>query len=308
MTTQNLLEDLNEAQRAAVSAEAKHLLVLAGAGSGKTRVLVYRIAWLMAEQCLAPYQILAVTFTNKAAHEMRGRIESACQQSVQGMWVGTFHSISHRFLRTHWQAAGLPESFQILDADDQLRLIKRTLQALELNEEQWPPRKAQWFINQRKDEGKRAAELLRAYQQAPGNRHELTWLRVYEAYERACKRTGLVDFAELLLRTYEVLGEDQQLLAHYQSRFRHVLVDEFQDTNDIQYAWLKRLAGDDAGLTLVGDDDQSIYGWRGAKIENIQQFHRDFPQGTLVRLEQNYRSTQSILSAANAVIANNQGR
>jgi DNA helicase-2/ATP-dependent DNA helicase PcrA len=308
MIIQNLLDDLNEAQRAAVAADAKHLLVLAGAGSGKTRVLVHRIAWLMAEQRLAPYQILAVTFTNKAAHEMRGRIESACQQSVQGMWVGTFHSISHRFLRTHWQAAGLPESFQILDSDDQLRLIKRTLQSLDLDEDRWPARKAQWFINQQKDEGKRAAQRLREYQQAPGNRHQLTWLRVYESYENTCQRSGLVDFAELLLRTYEVLGRDQQLLAHYQSRFQHVLVDEFQDTNDIQYAWLKRLAGDHAGLTLVGDDDQSIYGWRGAKIENIQQFHRDFPQGTLVRLEQNYRSTQSILSAANAVIANNQGR
>lgn len=308
MTIQNLLDDLNEAQRAAVGSEAKHLLVLAGAGSGKTRVLVHRIAWLMAAQRVAPYQILAVTFTNKAAHEMRGRIESACQQSVQGMWVGTFHSISHRFLRTHWEAADLPEAFQILDSDDQLRLVKRTLQSLNLDEDRWPPRQAQWFINQQKDEGKRAATLLAEYQQAPVNKHQLTWLRVYEAYEAACQRSGLVDFAELLLRTYEVLGRDEQLLNHYQSRFRHVLVDEFQDTNAIQYAWLKRLTGADSGMTLVGDDDQSIYGWRGAKIENIQQFHRDYPEGTLVRLEQNYRSTQSILSAANAVIANNQGR
>ncbi|MEJ2680341.1 MAG: DNA helicase II, partial [Gammaproteobacteria bacterium] len=306
MDTQQLLDDLNVAQQQAVSAESQYLLVLAGAGSGKTRVLVHRIAWLMAEKRLNPYHILAVTFTNKAAREMRGRIETVCQRSVQGMWVGTFHSISHRFLRMHWQDAQLPESFQILDSDDQLRLIKRIIRSLELAEDRWPPRQAQWFINNHKDAGKRAAQV--AQEVNPSNRHERTWSRVYTAYEEACERAGSVDFAELILRTYEVLGRNKELLAHYQQRFQHVLVDEFQDTNDIQYAWLKRLAGHESGLTLVGDDDQSIYGWRGAKIENIQQFQRDYPAGDIIRLEQNYRSTETILNAANAVIAHNTGR
>jgi len=305
MKINNLLDSLNEAQRDAVSCEADQLLVLAGAGSGKTRVLVHRIAWLMSQKSLDPYQILAVTFTNKAAHEMRGRIETVCQKTMHNMWVGTFHSISHRFLRLHWQAAQLPEHFQILDSDDQLRLVKRILQSLNLSEERWPARQAQWFINQQKDEGLRAATLL---ERAGYNRHQKTWAEIYQAYETMCERSGFVDFGELLLRTYELLGRDQSLLSHYQNRFQHVLVDEFQDTNTIQYAWLQRLAGKDTDITLVGDDDQSIYGWRGAKIENIQQFQKDYPKGVVIRLEQNYRSTEAILSAANAVIAHNQGR
>lgn len=297
------LETLNEAQRLAVTAPQEHLLVLAGAGSGKTRVLVHRIAWLIQQENISPHNILAVTFTNKAAGEMRGRIEELLNIPVYSMWVGTFHGLAHRLLRAHWQEAGLPEAFQILDADDQHRLVRRVLQALNLDEAQWPPKKIQWYINGQKDEGLRPHQI-----NDHNDPYTKTLIRIYQAYEEACQRGGLIDFAELLLRAYELLLKNPSVLQHYQQRFRHVLVDEFQDTNTIQYAWLKLLVGANSYLMIVGDDDQSIYGWRGAKIENIQRFHKDFHNSKTIRLEQNYRSTGTILAAANALISNNDGR
>lgn len=303
MQNHDLLNDLNDAQQQAVSAPPGHLLILAGAGSGKTRVLVHRIAWLIQKEDVSPFSILAVTFTNKAAHEMRGRIESLLNIPVHQMWVGTFHGLAHRMLRLHWQEAGLPQTFQIMDSDDQLRIIRRLVLALNLDETQWPPKKIQWFINAQKDEGRRPAQV-----HDNGEPYIKVMLRVYQAYEEACQRGGLIDFAELLLRSYEVLKNNPALLQHYQQRFRHILVDEFQDTNTIQYAWLRLLVGEHNYLMIVGDDDQSIYGWRGAKIENIQRFNKDFPHTQTIRLEQNYRSTGTILAAANALISNNDGR
>lgn len=298
-----LLQSLNEAQMQAVSAPAGHLLILAGAGSGKTRVLVHRIAWLMTEEHVSPYAILAVTFTNKAAYEMRGRIESLLGASLSGMWVGTFHGLAHRLLRIHWQAANLPESFQILDSDDQLRLIRRVHKNLELDENQWQPKQSQWFINHCKEEGIRPQSSA-----AMDNYFDEIMHKVYGAYEDMCQRSGLVDFAELLLRSLEVLQQHDDIRLHYQQRFQHILVDEFQDTNTIQYKWLRALAGEHTWMMVVGDDDQSIYSWRGAKIENIQRFSRDFAGCQTIRLEQNYRSTGVILQAANAVIAHNRNR
>jgi DNA helicase-2/ATP-dependent DNA helicase PcrA len=304
MDVTRILEPLNDAQRDAVASESQNMLVLAGAGSGKTRVLVHRIAWLIQAQGLSPWSILAVTFTNKAAREMRSRIEVMLDIGTQGMWVGTFHGLAHRLLKAHWQEAGLPQNFQILDADDQLRLVKRICRELDLDEGRWPPRQAQWYINAQKDEGLRAAHI-----EAPeSDPYGYTMLRIYRAYEEACERGGMVDFAELLLRAHELWLKCPELLAHYQGRFKHVLVDEFQDTNTIQYAWLRVLAGDAIPIVAVGDDDQSIYGWRGAKIENIQRFSRDFEPVRTVRLEQNYRSTSTILKAANAVISHNLNR
>lgn len=303
MDVSHILNSLNEPQRQAVTAEPGNLLVLAGAGSGKTRVLVHRIAWLIEMEGYAPGNILAVTFTNKAANEMRGRIEELLERPIGGMWVGTFHGLAHRLLRAHWQEAGLPERFQILDAEDQLRLIKRTLQALELDEGKWPAKQVQWYINQQKDEGLRADHL-----EHYGQDYHRTMIRIYKAYEEACERSGLVDFGELLLRSHELWLKQPALLAYYQQRFGEILVDEFQDTNAIQYAWLRVLAGKQNHVTAVGDDDQSIYGWRGARIENIQQFTKDFAPAQLIRLEQNYRSTATILKAANKLIANNSGR
>ncbi|MFP5383671.1 MAG: DNA helicase II, partial [Gammaproteobacteria bacterium] len=278
-------------------------LVLAGAGSGKTRVLVHRIAWLIGERGLSPHAILAVTFTNKAAGEMRQRLERLLGYSAAGMWVGTFHGLAHRFLRQHWAEAGLPENFQILDSDDQLRVIKRVIRELELDENRWPAKQAQWFINARKDEGERPGDI-----RAGEDYFLRTLARVYAAYEDACARGGLVDFAELLLRVLDVLRRDEHLRLHYRTRFRHLLVDEFQDTNAVQYAWLRELVGSDGAITVVGDDDQSIYGWRGAKVENIRRFHQDWQDAWTVRLEQNYRSTSLILRAANEVIAHNSER
>jgi len=304
MDVSHIIDPLNEVQREAVTAQNDHLLVLAGAGSGKTRVLVHRIAWLMAVDRIPPTAILAVTFTNKAAKEMRYRIEEMMQIPARGLWIGTFHGIAHRLLRAHWQDAGLPENFQVLDSDDQLRLVKRVMRELQIDESQWPPKQAQWFINSQKDEGLRADHI----QEVPGDLHTSTMLKIYRRYEQLCQQGGLVDFGELLLRSHELWLRNLGLLSHYQQRFRHILVDEFQDTNAIQYAWLQVLAGQRVPLTVVGDDDQSIYGWRGARIENIQQYQRDFPNARLVRLEQNYRSTRTILKAANAVIANNRGR
>ncbi len=303
MDVSHILNDLNDAQRQAVTAEPGNLLVLAGAGSGKTRVLVHRIAWLIQMEGVAPAGLLAVTFTNKAASEMRHRIESLLGHSLGGMWVGTFHGLAHRLLRSHWQEAGLPEKFQILDSDDQHRLIKRILQTLELDEAKWPAKQCQWFINQQKDEGLRASHLEHL-----GDDYHRAMISVYEAYEQACERGGMVDFGELLLRAHELWLRHPGLLDYYQRRFSQILVDEFQDTNAIQYAWLRVLAGKQGRITVVGDDDQSIYGWRGARIENIQQFTQDFAPATLIRLEQNYRSTSTILKAANELIANNTGR
>jgi DNA helicase-2/ATP-dependent DNA helicase PcrA len=303
MDISHILNSLNDAQRQAVTAEPGNLLVLAGAGSGKTRVLVHRIAWLIEVLGAPPGGILAVTFTNKAANEMRLRIEELLERPIGGMWVGTFHGLAHRLLRAHWQEAGLAEKFQILDSDDQLRLLKRINQSLGLDEGRWPARQCQWFINQQKDEGIRPANL-----EHYGDEFLKTMIQVYKAYEQACERGGMVDFGELVLRSHELWLKQPGLLAWYQQRFGQILVDEFQDTNAVQYAWLRVLAGQSGKLTVVGDDDQSIYGWRGARIENIQQFTTDFSPATLIRLEQNYRSTSTILKAANELIANNSGR
>jgi DNA helicase-2/ATP-dependent DNA helicase PcrA len=304
MDVSHILNDLNDAQREAIAAPQTNMLVLAGAGSGKTRVLVHRIAWLIQAEGISPNAILAVTFTNKAAREMRARIDDLLGMSTRSMWVGTFHGIAHRLLKAHWKDAGLPENFQILDSDDQLRIVKRIHKALALDESQWPAKQSQWFINGQKDEGKRPQHL----QDYGKDLHFSTMLSVYRAYEETCQRQGVVDFAELLLRAHELWLKKPAVLKHYQQRFKQVLVDEFQDTNTVQYAWLRVLAGKSIPIMVVGDDDQSIYGWRGAKIENIQQFSEDFPNSKVVRLEQNYRSTSTILSAANAVIANNLGR
>ncbi|MBZ5875153.1 DNA helicase II [Chromohalobacter israelensis] len=298
-----LLDSLNTAQREAVSHPQGNLLVLAGAGSGKTRVLVHRIAWLMQVEGLSPYAILAVTFTNKAAREMRTRLEALLGLSLRNMWVGTFHSIAHRLLRTHWHDARLPQHFQIIDGDDQLRLVKRLLKDHRIDDERFPPKQVQYFISGCKEEGLRAHQV-----QTHGDAYMGQMVELYERYQLACERAGLVDFGELLLRGLELLRDNPALLAHYRERFSHLLVDEFQDTNTLQYAWLKLLAGDRAGMTVVGDDDQSIYGWRGAKVENIRRFAEEFPNTSTVRLEQNYRSTSAILEAANALISHNAGR
>lgn len=303
MDVTTVLNNLNDAQRQAVTAPEGHLLVLAGAGSGKTRVLTHRIAWLIQVEHLSPFSILAVTFTNKAAAEMRGRIETLLNMPAKGMWVGTFHSIAHRLLRAHHKEANLPEGFQILDSDDQLRMVKRIIKALDLDESQWPAKQAQWYINNRKDEGLRAEHI-----QAHGELYDETMKKIYQTYQDACERGGMVDFAELLLRSHELWRDNPDLLAHYRKRFKHILVDEFQDTNALQYAWLRMLVGDENYLTIVGDDDQSIYGWRGAQVENILNFEQDFSTCQTIRLEQNYRSTGNILTAANSVIDNNGER
>jgi DNA helicase-2/ATP-dependent DNA helicase PcrA len=297
------LNGLNERQYSAVTAPFGNALVLAGAGSGKTRVLVSRIAWLLEVEHLSPNAILAVTFTNKAAGEMKSRLNTLLSLPVQGLWVGTFHGLCHRFLRRHHQEAKLPEQFHILDSDDQTRMLKRVLAALNLDPDQWPVRQAQGFINGNKDEGLRPHHIN---SQTYGPMR--TWVKIYKFYEQACQMAGVVDFAELLLRCYELFRDNPQVLAHYQQRFQAILVDEFQDTNAIQYAWIRLLAGNTNTVMAVGDDDQSIYGWRGARVENIQRFQQDFTQTQLIRLEQNYRSTSTILQAANALITNNHSR
>jgi len=303
MDVSHLLDALNPAQREAVCAPSGDLLVLAGAGSGKTRVLVHRIAWLVEVERVSPWSVLAVTFTNKAAGEMRARAEALMPHGARGLWVGTFHGIAHRLLRQHWREAQLPDTFQILDSDDQQRIVKRVVQGMGLDEARFPPRQAQWFINHAKDEGKRPGAL------DPGNNPVTrTFIEIYRAYEDQCRRAGLVDFAELLLRAHELWLHHEPLLQHYRGRFRHLLVDEFQDTNTIQYAFVRMLAGDTGRVFVVGDDDQAIYGWRGAKVENVQHFLRDFPGARTLRLEQNYRSTSNILAAANAIIAHNGAR
>ncbi|MCG3758781.1 DNA helicase II [Vibrio cincinnatiensis] len=298
-----LLDGLNDKQREAVAAPLENLLILAGAGSGKTRVLVHRIAWLMSVERASPFSIMAVTFTNKAAAEMRGRIEELMMGSASGMWTGTFHGICHRILRAHYLDAKLPEDFQILDSEDQQRLLRRLIKAQNLDEKQWPAKQVCWWINGKKDEGLRPRHID-AYRDPVTQ----TYLQLYTAYQDACDRAGLVDFAEILLRAHELLRDKQHIREHYQARFKHILVDEFQDTNNIQYAWLRMMAGPDCHVMIVGDDDQSIYGWRGAKIENIEKFTLEFPSVNTIRLEQNYRSTKTILQASNALIANNTER
>lgn len=297
------LQNLNEAQYKAVIAPLQHLLVLAGAGSGKTRVLVSRIAHLVHTGQVTLERVLAVTFTNKAAGEMKTRLQSILHSPLSDLWIGTFHSICHRLLRRHYETAKLPQAFQILDSDDQARMIKRVIADLRLDSEQWPIKQAQAFINGNKDEGLRPHQVL-----APDYGPSKTWLKIYIAYEQACQTAGVIDFAEILLRTHELLRDNPELLMHYQMRFQTILVDEFQDTNTIQYAWIKLLAGQQAKVMVVGDDDQSIYGWRGAKVENIQKFSKDFPHTEVIRLEQNYRSSAIILQAANALITHNKTR
>lgn len=298
-----ILDDLNEPQRQAVTAPLGPLRVLAGAGSGKTRVLTRRIAWLLAVENASPWSILAVTFTNKAAAEMRGRVEAMLDHPIGGLWIGTFHGIAHRLLRQHWQEARLPRAFQILDSDDQARLVKRVLRGLNLDEKKWPPPQVAGFINRCKDEGQRPADLT-----DDGQPVQRQYRQIYTIYQQECERGGLVDFGELLLRVYEFWRDHPDLLTHYRERFQHVLVDEFQDTNTIQYDWVRLLGGGRGDVFIVGDDDQCVYGWRGSKVENIQRFAEDFPGAHTIRLEQNYRSTHNILKAANALIAHNATR
>lgn len=307
MDISELLDGLNDKQREAVAAPLGNYLVLAGAGSGKTRVLTHRIAWLIAVEGVSEGSIMAVTFTNKAAAEMRQRIQTTLaqhsQQPIFGMWVGTFHSIAHRLLRSHYADAGLPQDFQILDSEDQLRLMKRLLKLHNYDEKMFPAKQACWYINNKKDDGLRPHMI-----DDMNDRQEREWIRIYQIYQDACDRSGLVDFAEILLRAYELFLKKPLILQSYQRRFSQILVDEFQDTNNIQYAWIKLLAGETGKVMIVGDDDQSIYGWRGAQIENIQRFLNDFAQAKTIRLEQNYRSTGNILKSANELISNNENR
>jgi DNA helicase II / ATP-dependent DNA helicase PcrA len=295
------LDQLNSIQRQAVVSAVPHILVLAGAGSGKTRVLAYRIWWLIKNR-ISPHNILAVTFTNKAAAEMRTRLEQMLGLNLNQSWIGTFHGIAHRMLRLHWQEADLPQAFQIIDSDDQLSLLRKIHKNLNLNEEQWPAKQSQSFINHCKDRAERAKNINVT---TPGIK---TLVKIYQEYEDICTRSGLVDFAELLLRSYDLLNKNETLLEYYRNKFHHILIDEFQDTNSIQYLWIKLLAATTNNLLVVGDDDQSIYSWRGANVENMQHLLSDYPGTELIRLEQNYRSTANILGAANAVIAKNKGR
>ncbi len=304
MEKQNsLIDSLNDAQRLAVSAPSQSMLILAGAGSGKTRVLVHRIGWQVQVEGVSIHNILAVTFTNKAAKEMRGRVEELLNISARSMWIGTFHGIAHRLLRRHAQQAKLPETFQVIDSDDQLRIIKRLVRSLNIDDKQWPPKQMMWFINAQKDEGIRARHMPE-----PNDVFLRTQLQIYKAYEEICDRSGLVDFAELLLRAHELLRDNEDVLEFYQDRFKQVHVDEFQDTNTIQYAWLRLLTEGKDNLFVVGDDDQSIYGWRGAKIENLYNFQTHYPNHQVIKLEQNYRSTGNILKSANALISQNEER
>jgi len=303
MDVTEIIDPLNDAQREAVTAAHRPTLVLAGAGSGKTRVLVHRIAWLVRVDGIAPQQLLAVTFTNKAAAEMRQRIEALLGFPTRHFWIGTFHGLAHRLLRIHWSEAGLAEGFQIMDSADQQRMIRRMLKDLQVDEHEWEPKEIQWFINAQKDEGLRPDRV-----DDEGNAGRRQMIDLYSRYEKACADSSVVDFAELLLRALELLRQNEPLLAQYQERFQHLLVDEFQDTNSIQYDWLKLLAGKTGTPFVVGDDDQSIYRWRGARVENLYRFQKHFPGTEVIRLEQNYRSTGTILKAANAIISNNSGR
>jgi len=296
------LEHLNPEQLAAVTLPDEHALILAGAGSGKTRVLTTRIAWLIKGGRVSPSGVLAVTFTNKAAREMLTRLSAMSAANPRGMWMGTFHGLANRMLRAHHREAGLPQSFQILDSQDQLAVVKRLLKGMNVDEDRFPPRELQWFINGQKEEGVRAASVVAADDIARRQ------VELYAAYDEQCQREGVVDFSELLLRTYELLRNNEILREHYARRFRHILVDEFQDTNRLQYRWLKLLASQGAKLFCVGDDDQSIYAFRGANVANMADFERDYKVSRIIRLEQNYRSHGNILDAANALISHNRNR
>jgi DNA helicase-2/ATP-dependent DNA helicase PcrA len=297
-----LLRGLNPEQLAAVTLPARPALILAGAGSGKTRVLTTRIAWLISNGMVSPAGVMAVTFTNKAAKEMLTRLSALLPLPVRGMWVGTFHGLCNRFLRAHWKLAGLPQGFQILDSADQLSAVKRVIKAMNLDEERYVPKQVTWFIAGAKEDGLRPKDVE--------VRDELTrvMVQVYQAYEEQCQREGVVDFAELMLRTYELMRDNAALRDHYQHRFRHILVDEFQDTNKLQYAWLKMFAGPQTAIFAVGDDDQSIYAFRGAQVGNMSAFEREFRVEQVIKLERNYRSFGNILDAANELIAHNQKR
>ena len=303
MDVSHILENLNDPQRDAVTSEDQNLLVLAGAGSGKTRVLVHRIAWSVEAMGLNPSSIMAVTFTNKAAQEMQSRIQELLQSPVGDMWCGTFHGLAHRTLKRFYKDAGLISGFTILDSDDQLRIVKRLIKEAGLDDGAWPPKQIQWQINSWKDEGIRADKV-----NDNGDFYAQTVKGIYKHYEEACLNDSLVDFAELLLKAYELVKENKTVKEFFHNRFKAILVDEFQDTNTIQYNWLKEIASDISSITAVGDDDQSIYGWRGAKVENVSSFEASFKKAKIIRLEQNYRSTSVILSAANALIDNNQNR
>jgi len=296
------LEHLNPEQLAAVTLPDEHALILAGAGSGKTRVLTTRIAWLVKGARVTPSGVLAVTFTNKAAREMLTRLTAMLPVNPRGMWMGTFHGLCNRMLRAHHRDAGLPQAFQILDSQDQLAAIKRLLKGMNVDEDRFPPRELQWFINAQKEEGVRAANVV------AGDDIARRQVELYAAYDEQCQREGVVDFPELLLRSFELLSRNEILREHYSRRFRHILVDEFQDTNRLQYRWLKLLAGKSAFIFAVGDDDQSIYTFRGANVGNMADFERDFKVRKVIRLEQNYRSHGNILDAANALISNNRNR
>ena len=298
----NLLANLNEPQLAAVTLSAEHALILAGAGSGKTRVLTTRLAWLISTGQVGPHGVLAVTFTNKAAREMLTRLSAMLPISTRGMWIGTFHGLCNRMLRAHHRDAGLPQAFQILDAQDQLAAIKRLLKTLNVDDERFPPRNLQHFINGAKEEG------LRPPQVEAHDDYSRRCVELYQAYEDQCQREGVVDFAELLLRSHELLERNQFIREHYQRRFRHILVDEFQDTNRLQYRWLGLLAGGGAAVFAVGDDDQSIYAFRGANVGNMAAFEREYRVRNLIKLEQNYRSQGNILACANTLILNNRSR
>ncbi len=300
--TPAFLSGLNEHQLEAVTLPHQSALILAGAGSGKTRVLTTRMAWLIQTGQVSPMSVLAVTFTNKAAKEMLTRLTAMLPINTRGMWVGTFHGLCNRMLRAHYREAGLPQLFQILDTQDQLAVVKRLLKGMNLDEERYPPRQAQWFIAAQKEEGKRADKV------EPYDDFSRRMVEVYAEYDRQCQREGVVDFAELLLRSYELLARNQSLRDHYAGRFRHILVDEFQDTNRLQYRWLQLLAGQNNAIFAVGDDDQSIYGWRGATTANMQDLQRDFHIERVIKLEQNYRSHGNILDAANALIGHNRKR
>jgi DNA helicase-2/ATP-dependent DNA helicase PcrA len=303
-TDERLLQHLNPEQLAAVTLPAVPALILAGAGSGKTRVLTTRIAWLLQTGQVSPGGVLAVTFTNKAAKEMLTRLSAMLPVAVRGMWIGTFHGLCNRFLRAHWKLAGLAQGFQILDSSDQLSAVKRVIKAMNLDEERFVPKQVTWFIAARKEEGERPRDVELRDEQTR------KLVEIYQAYEDQCAREGVVDFAELMLRTYELLRDNDPLREHYQRRFRHVLVDEFQDTNRLQYAWLKMFAppGSDQSVVAVGDDDQSIYAFRGARVGNMADFEREYRVPRVIKLEQNYRSFGHILDAANGLIAHNQRR
>ncbi|MBT9528485.1 MAG: UvrD-helicase domain-containing protein [Rhizobacter sp.] len=301
-TADRLLHNLNPEQLAAVTLPAKPALILAGAGSGKTRVLTTRIAWLIQNGQLTPGGVMAVTFTNKAAKEMLTRLGAMLPIPVRGMWVGTFHGLCNRFLRAHWKLANLPQGFQILDSSDQLSAVKRVIKAMNLDEERYVPKQVTWFIAGSKDDGLRPKDVDVRDEQSR------VMVQVYQAYEEQCQREGVVDFAELMLRTYELMRDNQALREHYQRRFRHILVDEFQDTNKLQYAWLKMFAGPQTAVFAVGDDDQSIYAFRGAQVGNMTAFEREFHVEQVIKLERNYRSFGNILDAANELIAHNTDR